>query len=40
MDAHTFTQQAENFKQTLYARQLMVTVSWDMKGMLMVVFLQ
>jgi acyl-CoA thioesterase len=39
MDAHTFTKQAEKFKQTS-ARKLMATVFWDRKGMLMAEFMQ
>jgi hypothetical protein len=35
MDSHTFTKQAEKFKQ-MTARKLMATVLWDRKGVLMV----
>jgi hypothetical protein len=37
---HIFTRQTEQFKQTLFARKLMRTVSWDRKGVPMVEFLQ
>jgi hypothetical protein len=40
VDAHTFTKQAEKFKQTLFAIKLMQTVFWDRKGVLMVEFMQ
>jgi hypothetical protein len=39
MDAHTFTKQAEKFKQ-MSTRKLMATVSWDRKGVLMMEFVQ
>jgi hypothetical protein len=39
VDAHTFTKQAEKFKQT-YTRMLMATVFWGKKGVLMVEFMQ
>jgi hypothetical protein len=40
VDAQTFTKQAGKVKQMLSARQLMVTVFWDRKGVLMVKFMQ
>jgi hypothetical protein len=36
---HTFTKQAENFKQ-MYAGKLMAAVFWDRKGVLIVEFMQ
>jgi hypothetical protein len=36
---HTFTKQAENFKQ-MSAGKLMATVFWDRNGVLMVEFMQ
>jgi hypothetical protein len=38
MDAHTFTIQAEKFKQ-MSARKLMAAVFWDRNGVLMVEFM-
>jgi hypothetical protein len=40
VDAHTFINKLEKFKQTLFARKLMSTVSWCRKGVLMVEFMQ
>jgi hypothetical protein len=40
VDAHTFTKQAEKFKQMLSARKLMTAVFWDRNGVLMVEFMQ
>jgi hypothetical protein len=40
VDAHTFTKQAENFKEILSARKLMAAVFWDRRGVLMVEFVQ
>jgi hypothetical protein len=40
VDAHTYTKQDENFKQSLSARQLMATVFWDRKLVLIVEFMQ
>jgi hypothetical protein len=37
---HTHSPKPKNFKQTLSARKLMVTVFWDRKGVLMVEFMQ
>jgi hypothetical protein len=37
VDAHVFTEQAENFQK---ARKLMATVFWDKTGLLMVEFMQ
>jgi hypothetical protein len=39
MYAHTYTKQAEKFKQTS-ARKLMATVFWERKGVLMEEFMQ
>jgi hypothetical protein len=39
VDAHTFTKQAEKFKQ-MSARKLMATVFWVRERMLMVEFMQ
>jgi histone-lysine N-methyltransferase SETMAR len=40
VDAHTFTKQAESVLTKNFARKLMVTVSRDRRGMLMLEFLQ
>jgi hypothetical protein len=37
---HTFTKQAEKFKQTLSTRKLTATVLWDRTGMLRVEFMK
>jgi hypothetical protein len=39
VDAHTFTKQAENFKQ-MSARKLMAVVFWDRNILLVVEFMQ
>jgi hypothetical protein len=40
LNTHTFTKQAEKFKQTSSGRMLMAAVFWDRKGVLMVEFMQ
>jgi hypothetical protein len=35
VDAHTFTKEVENFKQSLSARKLVVSAFWDRKRALM-----
>jgi hypothetical protein len=40
VDTHTFTEEAENFKETLSTRKPTATVFWDRKGVLIVEFTQ